>query len=115
MYISHNIQTEMKMLLLVKTLNFTQINEKSKLVFSISFQEKNEEVNDKSPYTDKKIQKATWQHKNAIKNFDYTTIAARLRTVSWGNESHPTGVVKPVYGIPTFPLDRICKSKFFLV
>ena len=26
------------------------------------------------------------------KNFDYTTIADRLRTVSWGNDSHPTGV-----------------------
>ena len=37
-------------------------------------------------------------------NFDYTTIADWLRTVSWGNDSHPTGVVKPVYGIPTFPL-----------
>ena len=42
--------------------------------------------------------------KNATKNFDYTTIADRLRTVSWGNDSHPAGVVKPVYGIPTFPL-----------
>ena len=42
--------------------------------------------------------------KNATKNFDYTTIADRLRTVSWGNDSHPTGVVKPVYGIPTFPI-----------
>ena len=59
---------------------------------------------DKSPYTYRKIQKATWQHKNATKNFDYTTIADRLRTVSWGNDSHPTGGVKPVYGIPTFPL-----------
>ena len=37
-------------------------------------------------------------------NFDNTTIADRLRTVSWCNNSHPTGVVKPVYGIPTFPL-----------
>ena len=36
--------------------------------------------------------------KNATKNFDYTTIADRLRTVSWGNDSHPAGVVKPVYG-----------------
>ena len=46
---------------------------------------------DKSPYTDRKIQKATWQHKNATKNFDYTTIADRLRTVSWGtgSDSHP--------------------------
>ena len=37
-------------------------------------------------------------------NFDYTKTADRLRTESLGNESHPTGVVKPVYGIPTFPL-----------
>ena len=44
------------------------------------------------------------QHTNAIKNFDYITIADRLRTVSWSNNSHPTGVVKPVYGYPTFPL-----------
>ena len=49
---------------------------------------------DKSPYTDRKIQKVTWQHnKKATKNFDNTTIADRLRTVSWGNDSHPTGVV----------------------
>ena len=37
------------------------------------------------------------------KNFDYTTIADRLRTVSLSNDSNPTGVVKPVYGIRTFP------------
>ena len=61
---------------------------------------------DKSPYTDRKIQKATWQDKNATKNFDYTTIADRLRTVSWGNDSHPTGVFKPVYGIPSFLFHR---------
>ena len=54
--------------------------------------------------THRKIQKATWQHKNATKNFDYTTIADRLRTVSWSNNSHPTGVVKPVYERSTFPL-----------
>ena len=58
----------------------------------------------KSPYTDRKIQKVMRQHKSATKNFDHKTIAERLRTVSWGNDSHPTGVVKPVYGIPTFPL-----------
>ena len=44
------------------------------------------------------------QHTNATKNFDYTTIADRLKTVSWSNDSHPTGVVKPVYRIPTVPL-----------
>ena len=38
----------------------------------------------------------------ATKNFDYTTIADRLRTVSWSKNSHPTGVVKPVYERPTF-------------
>ena len=53
---------------------------------------------DKSPYIDRKFRKATRQHKNVTKNVDYTTIAERLRTVSWGNDSHPTGVVKPVYG-----------------
>ena len=37
-------------------------------------------------------------------NFDYTTIADQLRTVSWGNDSHPAGVVKPVNGSPTLPL-----------
>ena len=30
---------------------------------------------------------------NATKNFDYTTIAYRLRTVSLSNSSHPTGVI----------------------
>ena len=58
---------------------------------------------DKSPYTHRKIQKATWQHKNATKNFDYTTIADRLRTVSSSNSSHSTCVVKPVYKRSTFP------------
>ena len=37
-------------------------------------------------------------------NFDYTTIADRPRTDRWGNDSHPTGVIEPVYGIPTIPL-----------
>ena len=54
---------------------------------------------DKRPYTHRKIQKATWQHKNATKNFDYTTIADRLRNISY-----PTGVVKPVYERSTFPV-----------
>ena len=48
---------------------------------------------DKSSYTDRKKHDNT---KNATQNFDYTTIAYRLRTVSWSNDSHPTGVVKPV-------------------
>ena len=59
---------------------------------------------DKSPYTHRKPQKATWQHTNATKDFHYTTIADRLRAVIRGNDSHLTGMVKPIYGIPTFPL-----------
>ena len=59
---------------------------------------------DKIRNTNRKFQKAIRQHKNATKDFDYSTIADQLRTVSWSNDSHPTGVVKPVYGIPTFPL-----------
>ena len=43
-------------------------------------------------------------------NFHYTTITDRHRTVSWGNDSHPTGVVKSVYGIPAFPLSP-CNQK----
>ena len=42
--------------------------------------------------------------KHATKNFDYTTIADRLRTVSRNNSSYPTGVVKPVYERSTFPI-----------
>ena len=38
--------------------------------------------------------KTNVQHKNVIKKFDYTTIVDRLRTVSWSNDRHPTGVVK---------------------
>ena len=37
-------------------------------------------------------------------NFDYITIANRLRTVSWSNDSTLTVVVKTVYVISTFPL-----------
>ena len=50
--------------------------------------------------------------KNATKNFDYTTIADRLRTVTWGNSSHSTCVVKPVYEGSTLPLTATAvKSK----
>ena len=59
---------------------------------------------DKSPFTHRKIQKTTWKNKHATKNFDYTTTADRLRTVSWSNSGHPTGVVKPVNDRSNFPL-----------
>ena len=49
---------------------------------------------------------------NTPHRIDYTTIAAQLRTVSWSSDSHPTGVVKTVYGIPTFQLTlKLCNQK----
>ena len=38
---------------------------------------------------------------NATKKFDYTAVADRLRTVSWSNYSHPTGVVNRFTGLPS--------------
>ena len=71
-------------------------------------QEKKEEIwlspVTKTPTPTEQSKKQRGKHKNATKNFDYTTIADRLRTVSWSNSSHPTGVVKPVYERSTFPL-----------
>ena len=48
----------------------------------------------KAPTSTEKSKKQRDNIKNATKNFDYTTIADRLRTVSWSNSCHPTGVVK---------------------
>ena len=58
----------------------------------------------KAPTPIEKLKKQRENTKNVTKIFDYKTIADRLRTVSWSNNSHPTGVVKPVYESSTFPL-----------
>ena len=58
----------------------------------------------KVPTPTEKSKKHRDNIKNATKNFDYTTIADRLKTVSWSNSSHPTGVVKPVHKRSSFPL-----------
>ena len=58
---------------------------------------------DKAPTPTEKSKKQRDNTKTPQKHFDYTTIVDRLRTVSWGIDSHQTDVVKPVYGIPTFP------------
>ena len=47
--------------------------------------------------------KAKRQHKNTTKMYVYTTVADRLRKVSWSNCSHPTSVVNWFTG-PTFTL-----------
>ena len=60
----------------------------------------------KKPYTNRKIQKATRQHKTDTKNVDYTMSTDQLRAVSESNNSNPTGVVKPVYERSTFTLTK---------
>ena len=48
------------------------------------------------------------KQRDNIKTLPKTSITQRLRTdlgtVSWSSNSHPTGVVKPVYVRTTFPL-----------
>ena len=58
----------------------------------------------KTPLHPQTIPKGNLTTQKRHQKFDYTLIADRLRTVSWSNNSHPTGVAKPIYGIPTFPL-----------
>ena len=58
----------------------------------------------KAPTPTEKSKKQRDNIKNATKDFDYTTIADWLRSVSWSNSSHPTGVVKLAYKRTTFPL-----------
>ena len=58
---------------------------------------------DKNPYTNNKFENQLTTQKRH-QNFDYTTIADRIRTFSSSNNSHPTDVVKPVYGYQTLPL-----------
>ena len=58
---------------------------------------------DENPFANRKF-KNQLTIKKRHQKFDYTTITDRLRMASWGNNSHPTGVVKPVYGYLTFPL-----------
>ena len=58
----------------------------------------------KAPTPTEKSKKQRDNKKNATKNFDYTTIADRLRTVNWSNSSQPIGVVKPIYVRSTFKL-----------
>ena len=71
-------------------------------------QEKKEDIwlspKTKAPTPTEKSKKQRDNKNTPPKREKYTTIMDRLRTVSWGNNSHPTGVVKPVNGQPTFPL-----------
>ena len=65
------------------------------------------------PCPRRNVKRTKWQHKQRHKKFDYTAIANRLRTVSWSNCGHPTGVVNRFTGqMLILPRDRpIDKSK----
>ena len=58
---------------------------------------------DKSLYTHKKSKKQR-DNTKTLSNTSITMITDRLRTISWSNNSHPTGVVEPVNERSTFPL-----------
>ena len=58
----------------------------------------------KDPTPTEKNPKSNVKTQQRHQNFNYTTIADRLMTVSWSNNSHPTGVVKSVYERSTYPL-----------
>ena len=49
--------------------------------------------------------KTKGQQTNATKNFYYTTIADRLKTVSWGNKSS-NGCGQTGLRVPNLPTDR---------
>ena len=58
----------------------------------------------KAPTLTEKSKKERDNIKNATKNFDYSTIADRLRTVSWSTAVTPLLLLNRVYERPTFPL-----------
>ena len=76
--------------------------------FPFGRQEKKEEIwlriMTKAPTPTEKNPKINMTTQKCYQNYDCTTIADRLRTVSWINNSNLTGAVKPVYGHPAFPL-----------
>ena len=90
--------------ILVFTRNHQVKYENIEFLYHLYCQEKKKEIwlspVTKAPTSTEKSKKQRDNIKNATKNFDYTTIADRLRTVS----SHSTCVVKQVYVRTTYPL-----------
>ena len=79
---------------------FDQRGTYSDLVYNFGFYEKRKRSDSvlwqKSLHQTENSKKQSDNTKNATINFDYKTIVDRLWTVSWSNDSHPAGVVKPV-------------------
>ena len=79
----------------------------SNLICITSSQKKKEEISlspmKRAPITTENPKSNATTHK-CHQNLVYTTIADRLRTVSWSNNSHSTGVVTPANGIQILQL-----------
>ena len=60
---------------------------------------------DKSPLHQQNFQKGKMTTQTTLQKSSITAVADRLRTVSWSNYGHPTGVVNLVYG-PNLPTPR---------
>ena len=61
---------------------------------------------DKTPYTNRKFENQRTTHTNATKNFDYTTIADRLRTdkqIAWTAKRFSDDLFVPRYD--SFPMN----------
>ena len=58
----------------------------------------------KAPTPTEKFKKQHDNTKISTKNFNFIMIADWLRTDGWSNNRHPAHVVRPFYGIQTFPL-----------
>ena len=93
----------------------TQILKKSvlksaspRIPLKAQWQEKKEEIRlspmAKAHTPTEKSKKQRDNNKNAIINFDYTTIADRRKTASSNKNSHPIGVVNSVYERSSIPL-----------
>ena len=97
-----------------------KLNEKCTGLVSSEFKMKKEEIL-LSPMTKaltptEKSKKQRDNTKTPPKTSEYTTIADQLRTVSWGNDSHPTGVVTGLrtLNLPTNRKSRVIKRTPFL-
>ena len=77
--------------------------------FESNSEEKKEEIwlssMTKAPTPTEMSKRQSDNTNKASKKFDYRAIADRLRTVSWINYGHPTGVVNLNYG-PNLPTPR---------
>ena len=82
---------------------------------SIPYEDKKEEIwpspMTKAPIPTEMSKGQSDNTNNATKKFDLTAIADRLRTVSWSNYSHSTGLVNRFTGPPSHSPQQPCNQK----